>query len=175
MTQDVSIHAPITRLLAASHKSLFKHSIKYNDFKLIEDEKVRMNALIEPSLRSIAMASQINVGLWRRNGYSLLRQVLIHMLKNLYFNYSLPSFQVYFYQNVKCRSEMYDRDVECLQLGASIMDSNEFMVSILSRYRLIDYINKYSFISMRVYRVCVFIFIFYEIETTLKGKPTKQN
>jgi hypothetical protein len=70
---------------------------------------------------------------------------------------------------------MYDRDVECLQMGASIMDSNEFMVSILSRYRLIDYINKYSFISMRVYRVCVFIFIFYEIETTLKGKPTKQN
>jgi E3 ubiquitin-protein ligase UBR2 len=79
MTQDVSIHAPLTRLLAALHKSLFKHSIKYNDFKLIEDEKVRMNALIEPSLRSIAMASQINVGLWRRNGYSLLSQVTIHV------------------------------------------------------------------------------------------------
>jgi hypothetical protein len=79
MTQDVSIHAPLTRLLAALHKSLLKHSIKYNDFKLIEDEKVRMNALIEPSLRSIAMASQINVGLWRRNGYSLLSQVTINV------------------------------------------------------------------------------------------------
>ena len=55
---------------------------------------------------------------------------------------------------------MYDRDVECLQLGASIMDSNEFMVSILSRYRLIDYINKYSFISIRVSRVCDLFFYF---------------
>jgi hypothetical protein len=55
---------------------------------------------------------------------------------------------------------MYDRDVECLQMGASIMDSNEFMVSILSRYRLIDYINKYSFISIRVSRVCDLFFYF---------------
>ena len=75
MTQDVSIHAPLTRLLAALYKSLSKHSIKYSEFRLIEDEQIRMNALIEPSLRSIAMASQINVGLWRRNGYSLLSQV----------------------------------------------------------------------------------------------------
>jgi hypothetical protein len=55
---------------------------------------------------------------------------------------------------------MYDRDVECLQMGASIMDSNEYMVSILSRYRLIDYINKYSFISIRFYRVCDLLFYF---------------
>lgn len=79
MTQEISIHAPLTRLLAALHKSLNKFAIKYDDFKLVEDEQIRMNALIEPSLRSLAMAAQINVGLWRRNGYSLLSQVRRHL------------------------------------------------------------------------------------------------
>ena len=39
---------------------------------------------------------------------------------------------------------MYDRDIECLQMGASIMDANDFIVSVLSRFRLIDYIIKYG-------------------------------
>ena len=73
--QDVSIHAPLTRLLAALHKSLYQNSIDFSKLNLIENELIKIHALIEPSLRSLAMAAQTNVGLWRRNGYSLLSQV----------------------------------------------------------------------------------------------------
>ncbi len=38
--------------------------------------------------------------------------------------------------------EMFDRDIECMQMGASIMEPNEFIVNLLSRYRLLDFWTK---------------------------------
>lgn len=57
-------------------------------------------------------------GLWRRNGYSLLNQL-------------------YFYRNVKCRAEMLDRDIIMLQIGAALIEANEFLIHILSKFSLI--------------------------------------
>ncbi len=73
--QDVSIHAPLTRLLAALHVKLEQHSIKFDSLPLIENNQLTIHEIIEPSLRALAMVAQTNVGLWRRNGYSLLSQV----------------------------------------------------------------------------------------------------
>lgn len=64
------------------------------------------------------MIAQVHAGMWRRNGYSL-------------------SNQIFFYHNVKCRGEMLDKDVVLLQIGASLIESNEFLIHTLNKYGLI--------------------------------------
>ena len=60
--------------------------------------------------------------MWRRNGYSLLNQL-------------------YFYRNVKCRTEMLDRDVIMLQIGADLIENNEYLIHILNKFNLINWTN----------------------------------
>ncbi|XP_042337715.1 E3 ubiquitin-protein ligase UBR2-like [Plectropomus leopardus] len=55
--------------------------------------------------------------MWRRNGFSLINQI-------------------YYYHNVKCRVEMFDKDINMLQAGASMMDPNHFLMIVLSRFEL---------------------------------------
>ncbi|XP_036101829.1 E3 ubiquitin-protein ligase UBR1 isoform X8 [Molossus molossus] len=50
--------------------------------------------------------------------------------------------QVFYYQDVKCREEMYDKDIIMLQIGASLMDPNKFLLLVLQRYELADAFNK---------------------------------
>lgn len=66
------------------------------------------------------MISQVHAGMWRRNGYSLLNQL-------------------YFYHNVKCRSEMMDRDIVLLQVAASLIESNEFLIHLLNKFNLMNW------------------------------------
>jgi E3 ubiquitin-protein ligase UBR2 len=58
--------------------------------------------------------------MWRRNGFSLVNQI-------------------YFYRNVKCRSEMLDRDIIILQIGASLIENNEFLIHVLNKFHLIQW------------------------------------
>ncbi|KAM8859992.1 E3 ubiquitin-protein ligase UBR2 isoform 2-T2 [Spinachia spinachia] len=59
----------------------------------------------------------VHAGMWRRNGFSLINQI-------------------YYYHNVKCRVEMFDKDIVMLQAGASMMDPNHFLMILLSRFEL---------------------------------------
>ena len=59
--------------------------------------------------------------MWRHNGYSLINQL-------------------YFYQNVRCRTEMYDRDIVLLQLCAALFDSpDSFLLACLHRFNLLNW------------------------------------
>lgn len=113
LRQEVSIHAPLTRLLAA----LYAH--QRDDTRVVIDSK--MLGLIEPSLRALCLVYQTNNGFWKRNGFSLLSQV-------------------YFYSNIKCRFEMFDRDILCLQMGLSQMDPNEYLVNMMVRFGLYPFL-----------------------------------
>ena len=86
----------------------------------------KMISLLEPSLRSLVLVAQTNAGLWKRNGFSLLSQV-------------------YFYSNIKCRHDMFDRDIACLQMAASVMDADEFLANLLSHYNLFEFFTDESF------------------------------
>ncbi|CAK9304522.1 unnamed protein product [Gordionus sp. m RMFG-2023] len=57
--------------------------------------------LMEYPMRTLVLCAQVQAGMWRRNGYSLLNQV-------------------YLYHNAKWRSLMYDRDIAMLQIGTSL-------------------------------------------------------
>ncbi|XP_077283397.1 ubr1 ubiquitin ligase isoform X2 [Arctopsyche grandis] len=117
--QPVSIHLPLSRFLAGLHLHLHKFGLSF-DSPEFQMTRPTLEQIIEPVLRTQAMIAQVNAGMWRRNGYALLNQL-------------------YFYHNVKCRSEMIDRDIILLQVGASLIESNEFLIHLLNKYNLINW------------------------------------
>lgn len=66
------------------------------------------------------MIAQVHSAMWRRNGYSLLNQL-------------------YLYHSVRCRSEMLDRDVVMLQIGATIIQSDAFLIHLLNKFNLLNW------------------------------------
>lgn len=121
-SKPVSIHLPLTRLLAGLYIHLQKFNLTFDNVSTTTD-KPSAEQIIEPVLCTRTMISQVYAGMWRRNGYSLLNQL-------------------YFYRNVKCRSEMLDRDVIILQMGASLIESNEFLIHIMNKFNLLQWTEK---------------------------------
>ncbi|XP_021345433.1 E3 ubiquitin-protein ligase UBR2-like isoform X2 [Mizuhopecten yessoensis] len=120
-SQHVSIHLPLTRFMAGLHLHLEKHGLNFNSPELAMDSLTPVD-LIEPPLRVLVMIAQTQANMWRRNGYGLLNQI-------------------FFYHNVKCRREMYDKDIVMLQVGASVIDSNEFLIHLLNKFNLLAWAN----------------------------------
>ncbi len=85
-------------------------------------QKLGPVALIEPSLRTQVMIAQTQATMWRRNGYSLLNQI-------------------YFYHNVKCRTEMFDKDITMLQAGGALIDANDYIVHLLNKFGLLNWVK----------------------------------
>lgn len=119
-SEPVSIHLPLSRFLAGLFLYLEEHNLHFQSPEFINEPRPTPEQIIEPVLTAQAMISQVHAGMWRRNGYSLLNQL-------------------YFYHNVKCRSEMLDRDIILLQAGASLIESNEFLIHILNKYNLLNW------------------------------------
>lgn len=119
-SEKVSIHLPLSRFLAGLFLHLEAYDLDFQNSEFIVPYRLTPEQIIEPVLRAQAMISQVHAGMWRRNGYSLLNQL-------------------YFYHNVKCRSEMLDRDINLLQVGASLIESNEFLIHILNKFNLMNW------------------------------------
>ncbi|XP_028995354.1 E3 ubiquitin-protein ligase UBR1 [Betta splendens] len=121
VSQDpVSIHLPISRFLAGLYVLLCRTGLVEH---LDNPERYNFSELAEHPLRCVVLAAQVSAEMWRRNGLSLVSQV-------------------YYYQDVKCRDEMYDKDILMLQIAASKMDPNHFLMLILLRFELFDYFNE---------------------------------
>ncbi|XP_039992591.1 E3 ubiquitin-protein ligase UBR1 isoform X2 [Xiphias gladius] len=117
--EPVSIHLPISRLLAGLYVLMCRTgAIEHLD----NPESYDFTQLAEHPLRCVVLAAQVSAEMWRRNGLSLVSQV-------------------YYYQDVKCRDEMYDKDILMLQIAASKMEPNHFLMLILLRFELFDYFN----------------------------------
>lgn len=119
--KPVSIHLPLSRFFAGLYLLLEKYDLTFDTIinkKTTNDPTPEQ--IIDPVLCTQTMIAQVHASMWRRNGYSLLNQL-------------------YFYRNVKCRSEMLDRDIVVLQIGASLIESNEFLIHLLSKLNLINW------------------------------------
>ncbi|CAF0746585.1 unnamed protein product [Didymodactylos carnosus] len=119
----ISVHIPVARLLAA----IYIHLQRYTDptatfHNLCQQYKIYPCFFYEEALRIQVLSAQHIAGLWRRNGYSL-------------------SNQLYFYSNIKCRKEMYDRDILALQIGASLTQPNTFLVQLLHKFGLLEWVR----------------------------------
>uniref|UniRef100_A0A4W3H8E2 E3 ubiquitin-protein ligase n=1 Tax=Callorhinchus milii TaxID=7868 RepID=A0A4W3H8E2_CALMI len=119
---QVSIHMPVSRLFAGLHVLLSKTEVAYKFPELLPLSELSPPMLIEHPLRCMVLCAQVHAGMWRRNGFSLVNQI-------------------YYYHNVKCRVEMYDKDLVMLQAGASMMDPNHFLMIILCRFELYQIFN----------------------------------
>uniref|UniRef100_A0A8B9QUZ7 E3 ubiquitin-protein ligase n=1 Tax=Anas platyrhynchos TaxID=8839 RepID=A0A8B9QUZ7_ANAPL len=115
----VSIHLPLSRTLAGLHVRLSKTGSISRLHEFVSPEEFQVDLLVEYPLRCLVLVAQVAAEMWRRNGLSLISQV-------------------FYYQDVKCREEMYDKDIIMLQIGASLMDPNHFLLLILQRYELAD-------------------------------------
>ncbi|KAK3538210.1 hypothetical protein QTP70_033114 [Hemibagrus guttatus] len=120
--EPVSIHLPITRLLAGLYVLLCRTgAVKYlPDF--VDPGQMDLPFYADFPLRCVVLAAQVSAEMWRRNGLSLVSQV-------------------YYYQDVKWRDEMFDKDIIMLQIAASKMDPNHFVMLILLRFELFEVFN----------------------------------
>lgn len=117
--EPVSIHLPLSRFLAGLHLYLDRYGLSFEHTEL-QTARQSPEQIIEPVLRALVLISQVHAGMWRRNGYSLLNQI-------------------YLYHNSKCRMEMLDKDIVILQMGASLIDSNEFLIHVLNKFNLLKW------------------------------------
>lgn len=119
-SQPVSIHLPLSRLVSGLHLLLDRFDLTFDSTEFLIKNKPTPEQLIELPLRTKVMIAQVHAGMWRRNGYSLINQI-------------------YFYHTAKCRSEMLDRDVVMLQVGAGLIESNEFLLHVLNKFGLVTW------------------------------------
>ncbi|KAG7277883.1 hypothetical protein CRUP_036283 [Coryphaenoides rupestris] len=124
--EPVSIHLPISRLFAGNTACIC-HVCRTGAIERLHQHvdltSYDYTHLAEHSLRCLVLVAQVSAEMWRRNGLSLVSQV-------------------YYYQEVKCRDEMYDKDVLMLQIAASKMDPNHFLMFLLLRFELFDELLK---------------------------------
>ncbi|XP_078001009.1 E3 ubiquitin-protein ligase UBR2-like [Glandiceps talaboti] len=124
-TQPVSVHLPISRFLTGLHVHLQKHRVSYYSEGFLPNQPLSPSEMLEEPLRTQVMIAQVQAGMWRRNGYALLNQI-------------------YYYHNVRCQQEMQDRDIQMLQIGSSLMDSNEYIITLLNKFGLINAMKNQS-------------------------------
>ena len=118
-SKAVSIHHPLTRALAGFSLHLGTFGLHLSSAEFSVSERPSPVEMMEPSLRATVLVAQVQAGMWRRNGYSLVDQVRV-------------------YHDPRCRKEMYDQDVIMLQLAAASvdMDPDEYLVHVVTKFGL---------------------------------------
>lgn len=120
-SEKMTLHVPLNRLLAGLHVCLPTHGLSIFSPEFSgENLHNRMEELMEPALRIQVLVAQVSAGIWRRNGVSLVHQLTC-------------------YQHITCRHNMFDMDIRSLQISASLIEPNEFIVHLLNRFKLIDW------------------------------------
>ncbi|CEP08232.1 hypothetical protein [Parasitella parasitica] len=76
--------------------------------------------VLEYPLRTIALLSQINCGVWVRNGYAIRNQA-------------------HSYRDVNVRESTLDCDIYLLQVGLTVCDSNQMLLTLMDRFQLMDW------------------------------------
>ncbi|XP_022090743.1 E3 ubiquitin-protein ligase UBR2-like [Acanthaster planci] len=120
--QPVTVHCTLVRFLAGLQLGLSRYNLSYLSDGLLPPYPLSPLELMEEPLRTQVLMAQVYAAMWRRNGYSLLNQI-------------------YYYQNVACQREMYDKDIIMLQSCACLMDSNDFMIRTLDRFNLVRFLS----------------------------------
>jgi len=115
----VSMHCPLYRFFVGLHLCLDHCNQRTLEFREWQSPEL----IIEPVLRVLILKSQLNGGVIKRNIYSV---------KN----------QIYLYYSSKCRLHMSDKDIILLQIAASLMDSNEFLIHMLNKFNLYEWVHR---------------------------------
>lgn len=125
LVKQVSLHAHFTRFFANIYVLCSKFEPIYASVNSnLVSNKNLIFTLIEPSIRAFALYAQASkCGLWKRNGSAFLNQV-------------------YLYNNIMFRNEFLDRDILCMQVGSILLEPDEFLIILLERFKLFNYLTK---------------------------------
>uniref|UniRef100_A0A8D1JLI8 E3 ubiquitin-protein ligase n=1 Tax=Sus scrofa TaxID=9823 RepID=A0A8D1JLI8_PIG len=94
--EKVSIHLPVSRLLAGLHVLLSKSEVAYKFPELLPLSELSPPMLIEHPLRCLVLCAQVHAGMWRRNGFSLVNQTGVSMMDpNHFLMIMLSRFELY--------------------------------------------------------------------------------
>lgn len=153
-SEPVSVHLPLTRFFAGLYVYLEQYGLEFVSPEFLVPDKPVPEILMEPSLRTQVLLAQVHAGMWKRNGYSLLNQL-------------------YFYQNVRCRTDMMDKDIISLQIGASLIEANEFLLHVLNRFDLFQWADQNFYDRVGNYLVanrstCTLDAVIHDIQLTLQ-------
>lgn len=130
--EEVSLHAHFTRFICVVMAQAYKFHSGIQFRELLQTlipvySKAMILCLIEPSVRAYLLYSQVNCGIWKKNGISLLNQA-------------------YLYHNIMFRNEFLDRDIVALQTGAAYLDPNQYLINLLHRFNLQEYLLDPSYV-----------------------------
>ncbi|XP_025104449.1 E3 ubiquitin-protein ligase UBR2-like [Pomacea canaliculata] len=121
-SQPVSVHLPVTRFFASLYMHLADFGLKFDSAVLMTRNRLEIMELLEPALRVQVLVAQAQAGMWRRNGFSLLNQI-------------------YFYTMYGAENRCTTKNIILMQISASLMDSDEFLISCLNKFGWPDYDN----------------------------------
>ena len=76
-SKPVALHHPLSRLLAGLSLYMKKFDLTLDANELDIMERPTPEQMMEPSLRTTVFVAQVQAGMWRRNGHSLMDQVKI--------------------------------------------------------------------------------------------------
>uniref|UniRef100_A0A3B3CH11 E3 ubiquitin-protein ligase n=1 Tax=Oryzias melastigma TaxID=30732 RepID=A0A3B3CH11_ORYME len=128
VSQDkVSIHLPVCRLLAGLHVLLSRTEVASRFPEQLPLGELSPHLLIELPLRCLVLCAQVHAGMWRRNGFSLINQI-------------------YYYHNVKCRMEMFDKDIIMLQTSGR---DSERPTGWVQTVLVLDYLTEFCSVPTR--------------------------
>ncbi|OTF77670.1 E3 ubiquitin-protein ligase UBR1-like protein, partial [Euroglyphus maynei] len=120
--KEISLHIPLSRFLAGLMLHLPKFPNLWNEYTdyscdggLLTPYRLNVESMMELALRTQVLLGQFRAGMWRRNGYSFINQI-------------------HFYQSSSLRATTYDLDILNLQIGAAMLDPNEFMIHVMCKY-----------------------------------------
>lgn len=125
LVKQVSLHAHFTRLFANVYMlcSKFEPIFASVNANLISNKNL-IFTLVEPSIRAFVLFAQASkCGLWKRNGSAFMNQI-------------------YLYNNIMFRNEFLDKDILCMQMGSILLDSDEFLIILLERFKIFNYLTK---------------------------------
>lgn len=164
------VHANLVSFLHPMHSFLtwmlqYSKVTNVSQIKALQDLKgddMVYRLLIEHPLRVIVMLSQIKIGFWVRNGFSIRTQLHI-------------------YKNSGIRESGYRRDLFMVQFIASVADPNLILMTIFSRWSLLpwlkeDFGNHDDYDEATVPLIveeCLLFFIHLLTETTYLSDPTE--
>ncbi|KAF4531478.1 hypothetical protein B566_EDAN004250, partial [Ephemera danica] len=110
--KEISVHIPMTRLFSDIYLHLQRYGLNFNSPELHISTRPTIEQILEPVLRMQVLIAQVHANMWRRNGLGL-------------------PIQLQWYASRKCRRAMLDSDIALLQTAATIMDSNDFVITML--------------------------------------------
>lgn len=120
--KEISIHIPLSRFITALMLHLPKYDLwnefnDYNNTSVLTSYRLNIESMMELSLRIQVLLAQFRAGMWRRNGYSLINQIMI-------------------YHSTRLRNTTFDLDILSLQLAAAMLDANEFVLHLLYKFNV---------------------------------------